>query len=142
MAGRLGPSRPVLGSILMMAAVGLTLLTVGVIDSLGLLEMISAMEDRFGVQIDYEAVCDGKPLAVDIEKTLIALGVPSIFGGAIITEQIFQVNGLGQLLITAIKAGDMPMVLTVTFMIAVLIVLFNLVADLLYGLLDPRIRYA
>jgi len=73
--------------------------------------------------------------------TVIALGVPQIFGGAIITEQIFKVNGLGQLLITAIQANDLPMVQTVTFMLAVLIVLFNIAADLLYGLLDPRIRY-
>ena len=73
--------------------------------------------------------------------TVIALGVPQVFGGAIITEQIFKVNGLGQLLITAIQANDLPMVQTVTFMLAVLIVLFNIVADLLYGLLDPRIRY-
>ena len=73
--------------------------------------------------------------------TVIALGVPQIFGGAIITEQIFKVNGLGQLLITAIQANDLPMVQTVTFMLAVLIVLFTIVADLLYGLLDPRIRY-
>jgi peptide/nickel transport system permease protein len=73
--------------------------------------------------------------------TVIALGVPHIFGGAIITEQIFKVNGLGQLLITAIQANDLPMVQTVTFMIAGLIVLFNIVADVLYGVLDPRIRY-
>ncbi|ARE84827.1 ABC transporter permease [Roseovarius mucosus] len=73
--------------------------------------------------------------------TVIALGVPSIFGGAIITEQIFKVNGLGQLLITAIEANDLPMVQTVTFMIAVLIVFFNIVADVLYGVFDPRIRY-
>lgn len=73
--------------------------------------------------------------------TVIALGVPSIFGGAIITEQIFKVNGIGQLLITAIYANDIPMVQTLTFIFAVLIVLFNLIADVLYGLLDPRIRY-
>jgi peptide/nickel transport system permease protein len=73
--------------------------------------------------------------------TVIALGVPSIFGGAIITEQVFKVNGIGQLLITAIQANDLPMVQTLTFIFAVLIVLFNLIADVLYGLLDPRIRY-
>ncbi|MDE3079453.1 MAG: ABC transporter permease [Paracoccaceae bacterium] len=73
--------------------------------------------------------------------TVIALGVPTIFGGAIITEQVFKVNGLGQLLITAIYADDVPMVQTLTFIFAILIVLFNLVADILYGLLDPRIRY-
>ena len=73
--------------------------------------------------------------------TVIALGVPGIFGGAIITEQVFKVNGIGQLLITAIQANDLPLVQTLTFIFAVLIVLFNLIADMLYGLLDPRIRY-
>ncbi len=73
--------------------------------------------------------------------TLVALGIPSIFGGAIITEQIFRVNGLGQLLIGSIQVNDIPMVQTVTFIFAVLIVMFNLVADIVYGVLDPRIRY-
>jgi len=73
--------------------------------------------------------------------TVIALGVPTIFSGAIITEQIFRVNGLGQLLITAVQGADIPLVQTLTFIFAVLIVLFNLIADVLYGILDPRIRY-
>ena len=73
--------------------------------------------------------------------TVIALGIPSIFGGAIITEQVFKVNGLGQLLILALQGADIPMVMTITFLLAVLIVLMNLVADILYGVLDPRIRY-
>ena len=73
--------------------------------------------------------------------TLIALGIPTIFSGAIITEQIFRVNGLGQLLIIAIEGADIPLVQTLTFLFAVLIVLFNLVADVVYGILDPRIRY-
>ncbi|HJQ77443.1 MAG TPA: ABC transporter permease [Acidimicrobiia bacterium] len=73
--------------------------------------------------------------------TLIALQVPGIFAGAIITEQIFRINGLGQLLIISIGQSDVPMVQTLTFMFAVLIVLFNLIADVTYGVLDPRIRY-
>ena len=73
--------------------------------------------------------------------TVIALGIPQIFAGAIITEQIFRVNGLGQLLITSIEGADIPMVQTLTFIFAILIVMFNLVADILYGVLDPRIRY-
>lgn len=73
--------------------------------------------------------------------TVIALGVPHIFGGAVVTEQIFSVNGIGQLLITAIDAGDVPMMQTLAVIFAVLIVVFNLIADLLYGVLDPRIRY-
>jgi ABC-type dipeptide/oligopeptide/nickel transport systems, permease components len=73
--------------------------------------------------------------------TVIALGIPQIFTGAIITEQIFRVNGLGALLITAIYASDIPMVLTLSVVFAILIVLFNLIADLLYAVFDPRIRY-
>ena len=73
--------------------------------------------------------------------TVIALGIPSIFGGAIITENLFGVNGIGAALIGAINANDLPMVQTLTFIFAVLIVLFNLIADVLYGFLDPRIRY-
>jgi len=73
--------------------------------------------------------------------TVMALAVPQIFGGAIITEQVFKVNGLGALLIGGIEAGDLPLVQTLTFIFAVLIVLFNLIADILYGILDPRIRY-
>lgn len=73
--------------------------------------------------------------------TLIALQIPGIFAGAIITEEIFRVNGIGQLLITSISQNNVPMVQTLTFMFAFLIVTFNLVADVTYGFLDPRIRY-
>jgi len=73
--------------------------------------------------------------------TVIALGIPQIFTGAIITEQIFRVNGLGALLIGAIYGSDIPMVLTISVVFAILIVLFNLIADLLYAVFDPRIRY-
>ncbi len=74
--------------------------------------------------------------------TMIALGVPTIFSGAIITEQIFRINGLGQLLIVAIQGADIPLVQTLTFLFAVLIVLFNLIADIIYSILDPRISYS
>ena len=73
--------------------------------------------------------------------TVIALGIPSIFGGAIITENVFKVNGLGYQLLIALFANDIPTVMTFTFFFAILIVFFNLVADILYGVLDPRIRY-
>jgi peptide/nickel transport system permease protein len=74
--------------------------------------------------------------------TLVALGIPQIFAGAIITEQIFRVNGLGALLILAIQSFDIPVVQTTTFIFAVLIVAFNLIADIVYGILDPRITYS
>jgi peptide/nickel transport system permease protein len=73
--------------------------------------------------------------------TLIALQMPVVFGGAIITEQIFRVPGIGSLLISAIQANDTPVIMAVTFVFACLVILFNLIADLLYGWLDPRISY-
>jgi peptide/nickel transport system permease protein len=73
--------------------------------------------------------------------TLIALQMPIVFGGAIVTEQIFRVPGIGSLLISAMLANDTPVIMAVTFVFACLVILFNLIADLLYGWLDPRISY-
>ena len=73
--------------------------------------------------------------------TLVALQMPVVFGGAIITEQIFRVPGIGSLLIDAILTNDTPVVMGVTFVFAALVIVFNLVADILYGWLDPRIAY-
>jgi peptide/nickel transport system permease protein len=73
--------------------------------------------------------------------TLVALQMPIVFGGAIVTEQIFRVPGIGSLLISAMLSNDTPVVMAVTFVFACLVVLFNLVADILYGWLDPRIAY-
>lgn len=73
--------------------------------------------------------------------TLLALSLPGVVGGAIITENIFKVNGIGQLLLVSIGRGDLPMVQTITFFLAFLTVAFNLLADIVYGFLDPRIRY-
>jgi peptide/nickel transport system permease protein len=73
--------------------------------------------------------------------TLVALQVPAIFGGAIVTEQIFRVPGIGSLLINSILQNDTPVIMGVTFVFACLVILFNLIADVLYGWLDPRIAY-
>jgi peptide/nickel transport system permease protein len=73
--------------------------------------------------------------------TLVALQMPAVFGGAIVTEQIFRVPGIGSLLIDAILRNDTPVIMAVTFVFSCLVILFNLIADLLYGWLDPRISY-
>ncbi len=73
--------------------------------------------------------------------TLIALSAPAVFSGAIITEQIFRVPGIGSLLITSIQNNDIPVIMAITFTFSFLVVIFNMVADVLYGVLDPRIRY-
>jgi peptide/nickel transport system permease protein len=74
--------------------------------------------------------------------TIIALGVPGVFTGAVVTEQIFRVPGIGSLLITAIHDSDTPVVMAIAFIFSVLVVVFNLVADILYGVFDPRIKYS
>jgi peptide/nickel transport system permease protein len=73
--------------------------------------------------------------------TLVALQMPVVFGGAIITEQIFRVPGIGSLLIDSILSNDTPVVMGVTFVFASLVILFNLIADIVYGWLDPRIAF-
>jgi len=73
--------------------------------------------------------------------TLVALQLPAIFGGAIVTEQIFRIPGIGSLLIDAILRNDTPVIMAVSFVFACLVLVFNLIADLLYAWLDPRISY-
>jgi peptide/nickel transport system permease protein len=73
--------------------------------------------------------------------TLIALDIPAIFTGALVTEQVFRVPGIGALLIESIYRSDTPVVMAITFIYGILIVAFNLIADIVYGVLDPRVRY-
>jgi peptide/nickel transport system permease protein len=106
------------------------------------------------IQLDYirTARSKGVPERVTLIKhvvrnalipvvTLLAIQVPQIFTGAVVTEQIFRVPGIGSLLITSILANDTPVVMAITFVFSVLVVMFALVADLLYGWLDPRISF-
>ena len=73
--------------------------------------------------------------------TLIALDIPAIFTGALVTEQVFRVPGIGALLIDSIYRSDTPVIMAITFIYAILIVLFNLIADIIYAVLDPRVKY-
>jgi len=73
--------------------------------------------------------------------TLLALQIPQIFTGAVVTEQIFRVPGIGSLLIASILANDTPVIMAITFVFSALVIVFNLVADVLYGWLDPRISF-
>ena len=73
--------------------------------------------------------------------TLVALQMPAIFGGAIVTEQIFRVPGIGSLIISSMLANDTPVVMAVTFVFSALVIVCNLLADIVYGWLDPRISY-
>ena len=73
--------------------------------------------------------------------TLVMLQMPVVFGGAIVTEQIFRVPGIGSLLISSMLSNDTPVVMAVTFVFSCLVVLCNLIADILYAWLDPRISF-
>ncbi len=73
--------------------------------------------------------------------TLIALGVPAIFTGALVTEQIFRVPGIGSLLVSSFEASDTPVIMAIAFIYAILVILFNLLVDIVYAFLDPRIKY-
>ena len=72
--------------------------------------------------------------------TIIALQIPEVFGGAIVTEQIFRVPGIGSLLIASVNSKDTPVIMAITFGIAIIVVVCNVFADVLYALLDPRIK--
>lgn len=74
--------------------------------------------------------------------TVIAYQIPGIFTGALITEQIFRVPGIGSLLIASIESNDTPVAMAITFVYSTLVIIFNLVADIVYGFLDPRISYS
>ena len=74
--------------------------------------------------------------------TLVALQVPFIFGGAIVTENIFRIPGIGSLMISSIAANDTPVIMAVTFVFSALVIMSNLITDILYGWLDPRITYS
>jgi peptide/nickel transport system permease protein len=73
--------------------------------------------------------------------TIIALDLPFLLGGAIVTERIFGWPGMGRLFLDHVSRGDTPVVMGILMMIAVAVVIFQLIADILYAWLDPRIRY-
>jgi peptide/nickel transport system permease protein len=74
-------------------------------------------------------------------STLVALSFGSIAGGLLITEQVFQWPGMGKLFIVAFSNGDYPVILPWVMITVAFVILFNLVADIAYAFLDPRIRY-
>jgi len=74
--------------------------------------------------------------------TIVAIEVPGLFGGTVIIEQIFAWPGMGTLAITSVLGRDYPVIMGITLIGAVMIVLSNLLADVLYAVIDPRIRFS
>jgi peptide/nickel transport system permease protein len=73
--------------------------------------------------------------------TVVAIDTGAIFGGAVITERVFSWQGMGALLVDGVTASDVNVLLAWLMVTSVIVVLFNLIADVLYAVLDPRIRY-
>jgi peptide/nickel transport system permease protein len=73
--------------------------------------------------------------------TLVGLSLPDLFGGAFIIEKIFAWNGMGRLTVDAAQQNDYTLIMGTTMMFAVLVLVSNLIADVFYAVLDPRIRY-
>ena len=74
--------------------------------------------------------------------SIVALNLADLFSGAVITETIFAWPGIGRLFVQAMFARDYPVLMGILLLGSLMVVVFNLVADVVYGLLDPRIRYA
>jgi peptide/nickel transport system permease protein len=74
--------------------------------------------------------------------TIVAIDFAGIIGGTVITETVYGWSGMGRLLLESLKIGDVNVVQAWLLVTAILVVVFNLIADILYGYLDPRIRNA
>lgn len=74
--------------------------------------------------------------------TLLGIALPSLLSGAVITEQVFSWPGIGRLLVDSVNGRDFPVVMGITMLVAVLVVVGNLLADLAYSVVDPRVRYS
>ena len=74
--------------------------------------------------------------------TVIALGLPRLLGGAVIVEAVFAWPGIGTLALTAVQGRDYPVIMAINLISAMTILLSNLLADMMYAVIDPRIRYS
>jgi peptide/nickel transport system permease protein len=74
--------------------------------------------------------------------TLMGMGVGAVFGGAVLEETVFAIPGVGRLMVSSIFGQDYVVVQAITFVIAIIVLLANLVVDISYGWFDPRIRYS
>jgi peptide/nickel transport system permease protein len=74
--------------------------------------------------------------------TIIGLEIASLLAGAVLAEEVFALPGIGQLLVNSIFFRDFPMVQGIVVLIAVMLVVVNLITDIVYAWVDPRVRYA
>jgi peptide/nickel transport system permease protein len=74
--------------------------------------------------------------------TVIGLEFAFLIGGLVVTEQVFNLNGIGRLFVQAVTRNDFTLIQALVMLVAVVFIVTNLVVDLLYAVFDPRIRYA
>jgi peptide/nickel transport system permease protein len=74
--------------------------------------------------------------------TVIGLSLPALVGGAVVTEKVFALPGMGRLAVDAVGGRDYPVIIAINLLLSVLVVLGNILADVAYGWVDPRIRYS
>ncbi len=73
--------------------------------------------------------------------TLFGTSLPFLVGGAVVTEQVFSWPGIGSLMVTSITTRDYPVIIGITVVVAIAVLLGNLIVDIVYGILDPKVRY-
>jgi peptide/nickel transport system permease protein len=74
--------------------------------------------------------------------TVVGLEFAFLIGGLVVTEQVFNLNGIGRLFVEAVSRNDFMLIQALVMLLAVMFTLTNLLVDLLYGVLDPRVRYS
>jgi peptide/nickel transport system permease protein len=74
--------------------------------------------------------------------TMFGMDIALLIGGAVITETVFNIQGLGNWAVSSVQAQDLPAVIGVTLILAFAVTLMNLLVDILYAYLDPRVRYS
>jgi len=103
-------------------------------------DYIRAARSR-GLRESYVVFRHALPNALTPVITLFGLQFPTLLGGSIITETVFNWPGLGRLAVEAIHTRDYPVIMAINLLAAVMVLIGNLLADILYGVVDPRIRY-
>jgi len=73
--------------------------------------------------------------------TIIGMQIPMVIGGSVIIEQLFNLPGLGRLMLTALQERDYPTISGINLFVAVFVIIINILVDVSYGWLDPRIHY-
>ena len=73
--------------------------------------------------------------------TMFGMDLARLLGGTVIVEQVFNLQGVGQFAVESVFSGDLPSVLAVTLIVAIAVTLANVVVDVCYAVLDPRVRY-